>query len=197
MPDGRLLHKSTIKKLIVHFKEVGHCLPMFTVKLKQTKLTSEVADIILAKIGDDKKAATAPQLQKAVIYSTGIHLACSTIRRIRKELGWVVCVPRTVPLITEQNKAHRLRFAKDVIASREILDGILFTDECTVWLQNNSVICFREIYKDGSKGPRPQVPQPKHSFKVCLVGNLTMSKSCCYCILRLYNCYLKHVCIFF
>ena len=59
--DGRLLHKSTINKLIVHFKEVGHCLPMFTVKLKQTKGTSEVADIILAKIGDDKKAATAPR----------------------------------------------------------------------------------------------------------------------------------------
>ena len=57
--DGRLLHKSTIQKLIHHYNDVGHCQKKVRRCTTIQKVTSEVIDVIEEVLMDDKKVATA------------------------------------------------------------------------------------------------------------------------------------------
>lgn len=75
------------------------------------------------------------------------------IRSIRKRLGWVVDYhPKVVPMISDKNKEIRYQWCKDFVKSGEDLDGLLFSDESTIWLENHATLAFRKKEDNGTLG---------------------------------------------
>ena len=114
--------------MVILYHEVGHCLKKVGKHTNKQKITLAVCDVIVEELLDDKKSATGPKLQAAILVRTGVALARSTVPHQRHELGWVVCLPRIVPMISKENVKKHYEFAKKVLLDRENFDGILFTD---------------------------------------------------------------------
>ena len=88
---------------------------------------------------------------------SGLNLSLSTVRRARKDLGWIATTPRYCQLIREKNKEKRLEWYKNMLIERENFLDVIFTDECSVELQQHSRICYRR------KGEAKKLkPHPKH-----------------------------------
>lgn len=88
-------------------------------------------------------------------------VSISTIKRARKGLGWVATRPKYCQLIREVNKIKRVNWCEERIKDNEKFEDVIFTDECTVELDNHGRICFRKI-----KQPRKLKPRAKHPIKV-------------------------------
>ena len=81
-------------------------------------------------------------------------------------------------MISEPNKIKRAAFAKRIYAEKETFDKMLFTDECTVWLEHESRYGVREIAEDGTLGVKPYVPVAKHTLKVQVWGGISWRGPC-------------------
>ena len=117
----------------------------------------------------DNDELTAYQLLhklKEIYPELQLHVSLSTVRRARRDLGWVSSTPRYCQLIREINKEKRLKWCQDVGPDNDFED-VVWTDECSVQLKRHSRRCFRK------KGQRKRLkPKPKHPLKVHLWGGI-------------------------
>ena len=97
-----------------------------------------------------------------------LRLSVSTVRRARKDLGWVSTKPKYCQLIREANKEKRLKWCADVSSCGDNFADVVWTDECTVELQQHSLRCFRK--KDQLKKLKPR---PKHPLKLHIWGGIS------------------------
>ena len=96
-----------------------------------------------------------------------LKLSLSTVRRARKDLGWVLTNPRYCQLIRDVNKEKRLSWCEQ-IDDDDNFNNVIFTDECSVQLQHHSRKCFRK------KGQQKKFkPVPKHPLKVHIWGGIS------------------------
>ena len=97
-----------------------------------------------------------------------LHLSISTVRRARKDLGWVSTRPKYCQLIREANKEKRLQWCREVSRCGDDFADVIWTDECTVELQQHSLRCFRK--KNQLKKLKPR---PKHPLKLHVWGGIS------------------------
>ena len=84
----------------------------------------------------------------------------STIKRVRKELGWVVKKTRYCALISDKNRLARLEWCKRMMTGDAGLefDDVVWTDECTVQLESHRLVTFRKTGQTVQYRMRPKHP---------------------------------------
>ena len=86
----------------------------------------------------------------------------STVKRARRELGWVAKKTRYCALISGSNQEKRLEWCKAQQASGDVeFENVLWTDECTIQLESHRRITF---HKKGE--PIQYRMRPKHPPKL-------------------------------
>ena len=105
-----------------------------------SKITAQVKELVEAKMLEDDET-TATQLHQVLI-ENGIDISLKTILRCRTALGWTFRGSSYCQLIRDANKVKRLEWAlrnKD-----ETFEDVIWTDECTVQLENHRRFCCRK-----------------------------------------------------
>ncbi|RCN44468.1 hypothetical protein ANCCAN_09535 [Ancylostoma caninum] len=82
--------------------------------------------------------------------------------RLRRKLGFVAKSVRSAQLIRGENREKRVAFCKAMISEHETFDDVVFVDESTVQLENNSKTCY--LRKDEEH--RRIKSRAKHPVKV-------------------------------
>ena len=103
---------------------------------------------------------TSCQIQKR-LQKRGFTVHASTVRRSRKEQGWTLQNTRYCQMIREANKAKRLEYAQKVLDTGDTFHNVVFSDECSISLQQFRRTCYRKIDE-----PAKRKPKPKHPLKV-------------------------------
>ena len=91
-----------------------------------------------------------------------VDVSESTIKRTRKELGWVAKRTRYCALISEKNRDARVTWCNEQIAEGDLyFENVVWSDECTVQLESYHHITFRKkgqlvVYRMGPKHPPPK-----------------------------------------
>ena len=112
---------------------------------------------------------TAWQLQTAILKKwPNVKVSISTVKRMRQSLGWVATRPKYCQLVRQVNMDKRLSWCKDMLKTKETFDNVLFTDECSVQLDNHGRLCFRK-----KNQARKLKPRPKHPVKVHIWGGIS------------------------
>ena len=62
------------------------------------------------------------------------NVSLSTIKRNRKECGWICTRPHYCQLIGDANKIKRKEWCQHQLDNNEQFENVVFTDECTVQL---------------------------------------------------------------
>ena len=104
--------------------------------------------------------ATNRQIQKK-LFKRGVEVHPSTVRRAPKEQGWTLQNTNYCQLIRDVNKTKRLEFTRRVIATEDTFDNIVFSDECSISLQQFRRTCYWKVGE-----PPKRKPKPKHPLKV-------------------------------
>ena len=107
-----------------------------------------------------------------------LNVSLSTIKKERRNLGWVSTRPKYCQLVRERNKEKRVEWCNEMINSNETFENVIFTDECSIQLDHHGRLCFR---KRGQ--PRQLKPKPKHPIKVHVWAGIS-------------NKGMTHICIF-
>jgi hypothetical protein len=93
----------------------------------------------------------------------GLEIAPRTVRENLQKLGYKVCIPRPVPLLTKEAMVRRVTWAK--AHQRKQWNKTIFSDETTFQMFRNTT---QVRYKSGELKPRRATV--KHPFKVHLWG---------------------------
>ena len=107
---------------------------------------------------------TSGQIQKK-LEKRGITVSSSTVRRSHKEQGWTLQRTAHCQLIRAANKVKRLEFTRHVLESGDTFYNVIFSDECSVSLEQYRRTCYRKIDE-----PTKRKPKPKHPLKVRVGG---------------------------
>ena len=100
--------------------------------------------------------------QKLVAEFPALMVSQSTVKRARRELGWVAKRTRYCALISEVNTAKRLEWCRQQQESGDLeFNDVLWSDECTVQLESHRRITFRK-----ERQPVTYRMKPKHPPKI-------------------------------
>lgn len=118
---------------------------------------------------------TSHQIQKRLA-RCGVTVHASTVQRSHKEQGWTLQNTQYCQLIRDANKAKRLEFAQRVMDTGDTFHNVVFSDECSISLQQFRRTCYRKIDE-----PAKRKPKPKHPVKVHVwagISRLGATKIC-------------------
>ena len=91
-----------------------------------------------------------------------LEVSMTTVKRARRELGWVAKKTRYCALISSNNQEKRVEWCKKQQESGDLeFENVVWTDECTVQLESHRRIAF---HKKGE--PVKYKMKPKHPPKV-------------------------------
>ena len=134
---------------------------------RPSMLTIEHFNFIDAAMERDDELTSAG-LQRQMLERFKIRFSLSTLKTIRRKLGWIRSGPKYCQLIREANQVQRLEFVQRCLANREEFDDVIFTDESSIWMERHGKICFRR------KNELPKLkPKPKHPYKVHIWGGIS------------------------
>ena len=97
-----------------------------------------------------------------------VKVSLSTVKRARKDLGWIATRPKYCQLIRESNTSKRKEWCEKVLKDGDKFKDVVFTDECTVQQDSHGRLCFRK-----KKQPRKLKPRPKHPVKIHLWAGIS------------------------
>ena len=100
---------------------------------RPSKITAEVKELVEVKMQEDDET-TATQLHRMLV-EHGIEISLKTILRCRISLGWTFRGSAYCQLIREANKVKQLDWT--VKNKDNTFDDVVWTDECTVQLENH------------------------------------------------------------
>ena len=93
----------------------------------------------------------------------GVEVSISTIKRARRELGWVGKRTRYCALISD-NKEKRVSWCQDQLDGGDFeFENVIWTDECTVQLESHRRWTF---YRVGEPAVNRLKMKPKHPPKI-------------------------------
>ena len=75
----------------------------------------------------------------------GVNVSSSTVRRVRRNLGWRREKARYCQLIRESNKIKRLSFCLKALKDEGGFEDVKFTDETSVEIQHYTRHCFKML----------------------------------------------------
>lgn len=111
---------------------------------------------------------TAPELTGGINNQFETRFSQPKIKRLRQKLGWVCTKTKYCQLIRKPNCIKRLQFSQKCWQDDEQFEDVIFTDECSVMLENHTKILFhREWEQPNLKG------RPRHPLKVHVWGGIS------------------------
>ena len=81
--------------------------------------------------------------------------------KIASQMGWTLQRTHYCQLIRVANKVKRLEYAQQILDSGDAFHNVIFSDECSVSLEQYRRTCYRKVHE-----PFKRKPRPKHSLKV-------------------------------
>ena len=96
-----------------------------------------------------------------------LQVSLDTIKRARREIGWVNTRPHYCQLIRDVNKVKRKEWCEEQLANKEKFKNVIFCDECTVQLEHHGRLCFRRRLQ-----PRRLKGRSKHPAKIHIWGDI-------------------------
>ena len=117
---------------------------------RPTKVTARVKELVEEQMTRDDET-TATQLHRMLV-DNGVDISLSTILRCRTSLRWTFRRSAYCQLIKENNKVKRLEWAQR--NKDDNFDDVIWTDECSIQLENHRRFCCR---KEG----QPPKPKPR------------------------------------
>ena len=141
---------------------------------RPTKLSVEARSFIEHQMRKNDEA-TSRQIQKKLA-KRGIMVHSSTVRRSRNKQGWTLQHTAYCQLIRDVNEVKRLEYALQIMESGDTLHNVIFSDECSVSLEQYWRNCYRKVGE-----PTKRKPKPKHPFKVHVwagIGRQGATKIC-------------------
>ena len=157
----------SLQRLCRKFKD-KHTIQDLPRSCKTRKLSPEMVALLDDMLSDNDET-TARQIHSHICENfTDLDVSLATVRRVRKENGWVSTRPHYCQLIREVNKVKRTQWCQQQIDNKETFSNVVFTDECTVQLDHHGRICFRKKGK-----PRALKQRPKHPVKVHIWGGIS------------------------
>ena len=132
------------------------------------KLTNEMLQLINLELQGNDELTSRQLLSTLKEKYPLLRVSLPTIRRARKNLGWVCTKPHYCQLIRDINKRKRLIWCQFLQRTNEKYENVIFTDECTVQLERHSRLCFRR-----RRQHRRLKPRPKHPLKLHIWGGIS------------------------
>ena len=74
-----------------------------------------------------------------------VEVSTATLKRARRELGWITSTPKYCQLIRDSNKQKRLEWCKKMIDEREDFQDVIWTDESSVMIDPYNRKCYRKV----------------------------------------------------
>ena len=124
------------------------------------KLNAEARAFIEDQMRKDDET-TSRVIQKKLA-RRGVVVHPSTVRRSRKQQGWTLQRTRYCQLIRDANKVKRLEFAQKVLETGDTFNNVIFTDECSVSLEQFRRTCYRKVGEPARRKPKPKHPLKLH-----------------------------------
>ena len=113
----------------------------------------------LSRVAKSQRAASSIEITETLKNTyPDLEIAPRTVRENLQKLGYKVCIPRPVPILTEAAMKHRVSWAK--AHQRQGWSKVVFSDETTFQMFHNTT----QVYKSGE--PRPCRATKKHPFRV-------------------------------
>ena len=81
----------------------------------------------------------------------------STVKRARRELGWVTSAPKYCQLIRDNNKQKRLDWCRKVLDDKDEFRDVIWTDKSTVMIDPYSRIYYRKRGEARNPKARPKL----------------------------------------
>ncbi|KAJ8030040.1 Transposable element Tcb1 transposase [Holothuria leucospilota] len=160
--EGIVAHYNGIHGIILRYEETGTVADRLHPG-RPSQCPPIVDEIIENRLRNNDEL-TAADLQREITKETGKKISISTIKEHRQKLGWVCTGTRYCQLVRQANKKKRLIFALNCLSTGETFENVIFTDECSIELDNHANITFRN--KNDKLSQRKLKPKPKHPLKV-------------------------------
>lgn len=158
----------SLQRLCAKFEKM-HTIKDISRAPKRRLLTPEMLSAMDNCLRNDDELTASKLKTKLLERCTNLpDVSLSTIKRCRKEIGWVCTRPHYCQLIREANKIKRKEWCQRQIDNKEQFEDVIFTDECTVQLDHHGRLCFRK-----EKEVRALKQRPKHPAKVHLWGGIS------------------------
>ena len=126
----------------------------------------------------DNDECTGRQLHELLLERwPNLSVSIDTIKRERRALGWVASKPKYCQWIRDRNKQKRVDWCNEMISTNEAFDNVIFSDECSIQLDNHGRLCFRLRGE-----PRVLKPKPKHPVKVHVWAGISKQGATQICI---------------
>jgi len=157
----------SLQRLLKKFQE-HHSVTDLPRKYKPRKITANMSKMIDSMLQDNDEL-TARQIRGKLeerFPFLGVSLA--TVKRSRRENGWVCTRPHYCQLIREANKVKRVAWCQKQLDNCEQFEDVIFSDECTVQLDHHGRLCFRK-----KNQMRILKQRPKHPAKVHIWGGIS------------------------
>ena len=122
-------------------------------------VTIELMNFIDAEM-ESNDELTSPELAKRILlHLSAIFAAKSKTPATEAWMG--VNRHKVLPVDSEPNRVKRLQFSEDCLRENEQFNNVIFTDECSVLLENHSKLSFQRTWE------QPKVKgKPKHPIEV-------------------------------
>ena len=132
------------------------------------KLSPAMVNFMNEKLTQDDEL-TSSKLRKLLLENwPELTVSLDTIKHYRRAEGWVCTRPHYCQLIRNINQRKRLAWCEEELRSKDNFADIIFSDECTVQLEQHGRLCFRK-----RKQPRKLKPRPKHPQKLHIWGAIS------------------------
>ena len=159
--DGIKTSRNSVSSFIARYKRTGS-IDEAQRSGRKTIVSEEDRNFIDERMKDNDEL-TSWELQKLLRDERGVTISTSTIRNVRRKLGWKHEKARYCQLIRDRNKTKRLVFSLKALKEQNGFEDVIFTDETSVEIQQYTRYCFR---KNGSVPKRKG--KPKHPLKVSI-----------------------------
>ena len=165
--EGMHISKTSLCLLLKKYRETGNVVDRPRARAPK-KLTDAHYVFIDNALESDDELTTRKLHHLLVEKFPDLNVSHSTIKRARRELGWVSSRPKYCQMIRENNKEKRLDWCRKMLRDKERFDNVIWTDESSVMLDPYSRRCYRKIGE-----PRKLKPRAKHPAKVHVWGGIS------------------------
>ena len=136
---------------------------------RSRKITREMEKVIDELLQDNDKLTARQIWSKLEEQFSHFRVSLASVKRVRRQNGWVCTRLHYCQLIRKVNKGKRLTWCQQQLNDEEQFENVLFTDECTVQLDHHGRLCFRK-----QKQPCALKQRPKHPTKVHIWGGISV-----------------------
>lgn len=157
--EGVEISRNTVRYTIARFRTRGHL--QNKKRGGRPRQFTQVHMKLLDELMEANGELTSTDLRRELHRACGINFATSTIRNRRIELGWVFKPTQFAQNIRRQNRIKRLIHVRELALTNETYGNVVFTDECSIELENHARITFHK------KGTKPKFKgRPKRPYKL-------------------------------